>query len=247
MADSEISRTLPAITRRNKYADDGAPKNLPYRIDRRNLLPVAGQLLSARIGELDGRRESGPTPVRELWPRWYAYHHHCIRSGRLRKRLASDMLHAAGDMPISEFESVGDDGAIAIRSLAAIHRIARLNVVTGQSELNERRKRWKDADQRLGYSAVAALEQELAEQTGVLAQVLLIAPVSSVIEVAAKLHCLIVTHDPDLKLEDAPWPQLRTLLKDLIRINGARDDQYRHERLPTRSKPSPQFHSEREI
>ncbi|MHA4735206.1 hypothetical protein [Ensifer adhaerens] len=52
---------------------------------------------------------------------------------------------------------------------------------------------------------------------------LLIAPVSSVIEVAAKLHCLIVTHDPDLKLEDAPWPELRTLLKDLIRINGARD------------------------
>ncbi len=32
--------------------------------------------------------------------------------------------------------------------------------------------------------------------------------------------------DPGLKLEDAPWPQLRTLLKDLIRINGARDDQH---------------------
>ena len=70
---------------------------------------------------------------------------------------------------------------------------------------------------------------------------LLIAPVSSVIEVAAKLHCLIVTHDPDLKLEEAPWPELRTLLKDLIRINGARDDQYRHERLPTRSEPARSF------
>ncbi|MCY1745053.1 hypothetical protein [Ensifer sp. SL37] len=87
----------------------------------------------------------------------------------------------------------------------------------------------------------------MVPHTGVLGQVLLIAPVSSAIEVAAKLHCLIVTQDPGLKLEGAPWPQLRTLLKDLIRINGARDDQYRHERLPTRSEPSPQFHSEREI
>lgn len=72
---------------------------------------------------------------------------------------------------------------------------ARLDSGSDNAELRERRKRWKDADQRLGYSAVAALEQELAEQTGVLGRVLLIAPVSSVIEVDAKLHCLIVTHD----------------------------------------------------
>jgi len=51
-------------------------------------------------------------------------------------------------------------------------------------------------------------------------RVMSIAPVSSAIEVAAKLHCLIVTLDPSLKLEDAPWPQLRTMLKDLVRIAG---------------------------
>ncbi|WP_291160409.1 hypothetical protein [Ensifer sp. SSB1] len=225
MADSETSRTLPAIKRRNKCADDGAPKNLPYRIDRRNLLSVAGQLLSARIAELDGRRENGPTPVRELWPRWYAYHHPYARSARLRKRLASDMLQAVGDLPISELESV-DDGSVAVRSLAALRRFAQVDVGPGQTGLYERQKRWKEADRRLGYSPVAALEQELAEQAGVLGRVLLIAPVSSALEVAAKLHCLIVSQDPGLKLEDAPWPQLRTLLKDLIRINGARDDQH---------------------
>ncbi|SDN74140.1 hypothetical protein SAMN05216328_13539 [Ensifer sp. YR511] len=132
------------------------------------------------------------------------------------------MLAAAGALPISELNTVGDDGAVAIRSSASLHRIAQLNVGAGQAELNERQKRWKEADQRLGYSAVAALEQELAEQTGVLGRVMLIAPVSSVIEVAAKLHCLIVTHDPVLKLEDAPWPELRRMLKDLIRITGTK-------------------------
>jgi len=223
MADSETSRTLPAITRRNKDADDTAPKNLPYRIDRRNLLPIAGRLLSARITELDGRRESGPTPVRELWPRWYAHHHHYVQSACLRKRLASAMLRAAGDLPISELNTVGDDDAVTFRSLAALHGIAQLNVGSGQAELKERQKRWKEADQRLGYSAVAALEQELAEQTGVLGRVMLMAPVSSEIEIAAKLNCLIVTYDPDLKLQDAPWPELRTMLKDLIRISGTQN------------------------
>ncbi|MFK0278435.1 hypothetical protein ACIQUG_32525 [Ensifer sp. NPDC090286] len=220
MADSEISRTLPAITRRIKGADDDAPKNLPNGIDRRNLLPLAARVLSARIADFDRRRESGPTPVRELWPRWYAYHHHCLRAALLRKRLASDMLAAAGALPISELEMAGDDGAVPIRSLAALHRIAQLDVGFQQAELRERQKRWKEADQRLGYSAIAALEQELAEQAGVLGRVMLIAPVSSVIEITAKLHCLIVTHDPRLKLEDAPWPELRRVLTDLIRITG---------------------------
>ena len=39
---------------------------------------------------------------------------------------------------------------------------------------------------------------------------------SSLIEVTAKLHCLIVMHDASLKLVDAPWPELRTMMKDLI-------------------------------
>ncbi|WP_234851617.1 hypothetical protein [Sinorhizobium meliloti] len=223
MADSEISRTLPAITPGKIDVDDGAIKNLPYQIDRRNLLPVAARLLSARIAESAGkRRESGPTPVRELWPRWYAYHHHCARSARLRKKLAADMLQAAGGLPISELERVGDDGSVAVRSFAAMKSIAKLNVAS-EAELRERRKQWTEADQRLGYSAVAALEQELAEQAGILGRVMLIARPSSVIEVAAKLHCLIVTHDPGLKLEDTPWPELRTILKDLIRIAGTRN------------------------
>ena len=70
MADSENSRTLPAITRRMEHSDNGTTENAPHLIDRRNLLPVAARLLSARVLDLDGqRRASGPTPVREMWPR----------------------------------------------------------------------------------------------------------------------------------------------------------------------------------
>lgn len=167
-----------------------------------------------------------------------------IRSSQ--KKLAADMLQAAGGLPISELERVGDDGSVAVRSFAAMKSIAKLNVAS-EAELRERRKQWTEADQRLGYSAVAALEQELAEQAGILGRVMLIARPSSVIEVAAKLHCLIVTHDPGLKLEDTPWPELRTILKDLIRIAGTRNPKPLPERLTTRSKPSVKVHSDREV
>ncbi|MGN7754649.1 hypothetical protein [Sinorhizobium sp. 22678] len=56
MADSEISRTLPAITPGKTDVDEGAIKNLPYQIDRRNLLPVTARLLSARIAEPAGKQ-----------------------------------------------------------------------------------------------------------------------------------------------------------------------------------------------
>lgn len=62
MADSEISRTLPAITPGKTDVDDGAIKNLPYQIDRRNLLPVAARLLSARIAESAGKRRERAVP-----------------------------------------------------------------------------------------------------------------------------------------------------------------------------------------
>ncbi len=76
-----------------------------------------------------------------------------------------------------------------------------------RAELRSRRRRWKEADQRLGYSLAVALEQELAEQAGISGRVMLITRPSSLTEVTAKLHCLIIMYDPGLKLENAPWPE----------------------------------------
>ncbi|GCA49901.1 hypothetical protein KGO5_02347 [Sinorhizobium sp. KGO-5] len=230
MADSETSRTLHAISRRKKCPANHTPENLPYQIDRRNLLPVAAELLSARLAESGAaRRESGPTPVRELWPQWYARQRHCVRATRLRKRLAAEMLKEAGGTPVADIER---------RTQVEAETPAQT-----RAEFRERRKLWRQADQRLGYSAAAALEQELAEQAGVLARVMLIMRPSSFIEVTAKLHCLIVTHDPGLKLEDPPWPELRTMLKDLIRIAGARSAKASARLMEARTKPSGTFTS----
>nr|WP_234913890.1 hypothetical protein [Rhizobium rhizogenes]QCO89361.1 hypothetical protein pC5.7d_644 [Rhizobium rhizogenes] len=223
MADSENSRTLPAITRRKENPERGTSENLPDIIDRRNLLSVASRLLNARIEDPDGpRTEPGPTPVREIWPRWYACHQQRVRATRLREKLEKQLLEEAGGLPVATLRNVGKDGVVEAHSFADINRMASQldaeHLSQARAELRKRRRRWKEADRRLGYSAAVALEQELTEQAGISGRVMWITRPASLVEVTAKLHCLIVMHDPSLKLEDAPWPDLRTMLKDLIRI-----------------------------
>ncbi|WP_246703593.1 hypothetical protein [Rhizobium sp. P28RR-XV] len=157
-----------------------------------------------------------------MWPKWYALYQQQVKATRLREKLERELLEEAGGLPAATLPSVGKDGVVKVHSFADINRMAtQLNagdLSQARAELRVRRKRWKDADQRLGYSAALALEQELAEGAGISGRVMGITPPSSLMEVTAKLHCLIVMHDPGLKLEDAPWPELRTMLKDLIRL-----------------------------
>ncbi|RVK21828.1 hypothetical protein CN165_07665 [Sinorhizobium medicae] len=227
MADSETSRTLPAITRGKDNPQNGATENLPFLIDRRNLLPVAAHWLSARVDETrDQKRASGPTPVREMWPRWYACHLQRVRATRLRQKLETKLLGETGGTPIVELR-IGAEQTVVVHSFADINRLAphldAEQLYQARVELSRRRKRWKEADKRLGYATAVAREQELAHQAGIAGRVMRITAPSSLTEVTAKLHCLIVMQDPGLKLELTPWPELRRLLKDLIRIGNVAD------------------------
>ncbi|MDX0524825.1 hypothetical protein [Sinorhizobium medicae] len=222
MADSENSRTSPAITRSEENFENGALENLPHVINRRNLLPVAARALSARFDETrDQQRPSGPRPVKEMWPRWYACHLQRVRATRLRQKLETKLLGETGGAPIVELR-IGTEQIVPVHSFADINRLApKLDaeqLSQARVELSRRRKRWKEADQRLGYAAAVAQEQELAHQAGIAGRVMRITAPSSVAEVTAKLHCLIVMQDPGLKLELTPWPELRRLLRDLIRM-----------------------------
>jgi hypothetical protein len=219
MADSENSRT----TRGKENPERGTSENLPHLIDRRNLLPVAARLLSTLVVEPgDHWKSSSPTPVRDMWPRWYACHQQRVRATRLREKLEKQLLEEAGGLPIATLRNVGKNGAVEVHSFADINRMAAQldaeHLSQARAELRRHRRRWKEADRRLGFSAAVAQEQELAERAGISGRVMWITRPSSLIEDTAKLHCLIVMHDPSLTLEDTPWPELRTMLKDLNRV-----------------------------
>jgi hypothetical protein len=61
-------------------------------------------------------------------------------------------------------------------------------------------------------------EDEIADVEEALAKDLWSAAPQSVAGVAAKLHSVLEIEDPGSALKEAPWPELRTILADLVRI-----------------------------
>ncbi|KAB1121220.1 hypothetical protein [Neorhizobium galegae] len=87
-----------------------------------------------------------------------------------------------------------------------------------RAALAARRSEWKTADKQVGYTRAKKAEKEIADVEEALAQELWSAVPLSVAGVAVKLHSLLEMEDPRSALQEAPWPELRTILADLVRI-----------------------------
>ncbi|WP_105439450.1 hypothetical protein [Neorhizobium sp. T25_13] len=87
-----------------------------------------------------------------------------------------------------------------------------------RAALAARRREWKAADKRAGYTRAKKAEEEIADVEEALAKELWNAAPQSVADVAVKLHSLLEMEDPRSAIQEAPWPELRTILADLVRI-----------------------------
>ncbi|TCQ13014.1 hypothetical protein [Rhizobium sp. PP-CC-3G-465] len=220
MADSENSRTLPGISIEKSATASGNADDAPTIITRRNLLSHSAQVLHQRFTDLPPRTEAGPAPVREIWLRWWSLHQQYLRQSRrvrtLRDRLLAD-LDGYPSVAIDGLE--GEPPQIATTYAEIRHLSSRIDagrLDAARSTLRQRRQAWKKADARIGYSAAVRRERNLDRSAGISANVVLLMPPSSLMEVAAKLHCLLVLHDPRLIHGHEPWPQLRRMLKELV-------------------------------
>ena len=195
-------------------------------INRRNLFAVATKLLASRPVELREQEANlpppGPTPAAELWQKWLLFHQQRERITRLQQKLEGQVLAAAGSFPVVTVVIPDREQPVSVNSFAEIERLkpqlSAGQLTEARSTLRRRRKKWKDADKKLGFSAALAFERDLASQEGMLARVLWMAEPNSLAEVIAKLHCLIAMQDPGMRHKEAPWPQLRTILGDLVHI-----------------------------
>jgi hypothetical protein len=70
------------------------------------------------------------------------------------------------------------------------------------------------------YRSAKRDEMEAMDAEEALAKTLLATPASSMIGAIAKLHSVIETEDPGVGLEETPWPELRMILADLLRIDA---------------------------
>ncbi|XUY29668.1 hypothetical protein RMR21_021990 [Agrobacterium sp. rho-8.1] len=220
MADSENSRTLSTNSRGKKRSTSGASKKIPDVINRRNLLPVAARVLEERLAEIPRRTVSGPTRVCELWPDWWDLYQQRLSATTLRKNLEQKLLDEVGGRPEAKIDVSGELEPRIVSSLKQVSALTSLvgkePVTQARALLRQRQREWKKADERIGYSAALFAEQETKRLEGIAGRVLLVMQPYHLIEIAAKLHCLFVMKNPDLKLEQDPWPHLRMMLKEII-------------------------------
>lgn len=228
MADSDTSRTLPSVARGKTVSNSGAQASRKS-INGRNLFAITRNLLASRTAELREQRADrlpGPTPAAELWQNWFALHRQCERMTRFQQKLEAQVRATAGGFPVVTVVIASREQPISVNSFAEIERLKpQLNagqLTEARSELRRRRRKWKDADKKLGYSAALAFERDLSSQEGVVARVLWLAEPHSLVEVIAKLHCLLAMEDPGMRHKEAPWPELRAILGDLLHIERRR-------------------------
>lgn len=197
---------------------------------RRTLLAAAAVSLAATSVAGRSRRGGDRTdqvdPAVSLWKDWLAAHRLYSETCRRQQKLETEMLLQLGSFPRVKIGLSEGDGFIWAYTTEEIdwllpnpdqaetRRAAR-------AELAARRTDWNTVDSRIGYSSAKKAETEIAEAEDALAKELWSTSSRSVAGVAAKLHCVLETEDPRSGLEEAPWPELRTILSDLMQIFGS--------------------------
>jgi hypothetical protein len=77
------------------------------------------------------------------------------------------------------------------------------------------------ADLEIAYSRALKAELNAADEEEVLVKALWGTPAQSVPGIIAKLHSVVEYGDIGDFLDETPWPELRSILHDLVRINEA--------------------------
>jgi len=87
-----------------------------------------------------------------------------------------------------------------------------------KAELDKLRVEWQAADDQLGYSRAHQEELDVMHAELEAAQRLWEIPARTIAGVTAKLHSLVEWEDPGTTPGESPWPELRSILGDLIKI-----------------------------
>ncbi|AYM82779.1 hypothetical protein G6L67_14785 [Agrobacterium tumefaciens] len=226
MADSEDSRTLPKILCASEFSERGCAEGLPNIINRRNLLPVAASIMPSLLDETAALTVAGPFNVKEIWVLWFERYQRRRAAERESCDLEARLLKETGGRPCVIVES-GDDASSSgfLTSFADIReqtpRIGANAAANARRELRKRRQAWNGADERIGYSTSVVKAEEIAAFEGIAGRILISLQPRHMNDIAAKLHYIIATYDPNLGREEAPWPYLRCMLRDLIQPQWA--------------------------
>jgi hypothetical protein len=121
------------------------------------------------------------------------------------------------------YDAHEEDRPIVVRTCAQIDTLLPGDAMaearkTAKTELAARLQKWNAADELFGYSRTRHAETQMAGVEEASAKLLWEAPAHTTSDIIAKLHAIIETEDPGSHFKERPWPQLRMVLTDLVRI-----------------------------
>jgi len=167
MADSDNSRTLPPVTRRDFHSLVAQS------------LPTYPELAASLTVPLDVCNDDLAFTV---WGEWCS----------ARQRLIESCLRQQG-LETKLFSMVG-------------------------SPL-EAPEAWKAADEEVGYSEALEEERRAFNAEDEVAETLWDTPAGSIVGATAKLHAIVTKWQPSLTSDEYPWPQIRSVIADLLKID----------------------------
>ncbi|WP_454858711.1 hypothetical protein [Rhizobium binxianense] len=199
MADSENSRTLPAIT-------------------HRNALPAAERFLLELAGDQEAAGNVDMTLAK--WCDWIAAHREFARLCRVQQRLETQVLSVVSSPCVEIHIPSLNKPLIAgteeeIESWLAGEDFADERDRAKQ-ELVARRESWNAVDEFVGYSRAKAAETAASDRECSLLAELWTSPAVTMAAAAAKLHSIIAQGAPEADADDFPWPQARSVLVELM-------------------------------
>lgn len=210
MADSENSTTMPQFT----------SENLLKSIEpvRGAVLRDAAERLTASNADLRGR--SGVDPVVSYWRRWRVTHARSNELCRLQQGLETKLLKKISSLPQAEQERVSSrifHSIDQIRGHDAGSEVADVQEYA-ITELQEAKINWHEVNDELDYRSAYRDHLQILDREFELAEALFNAPAKTLVGIVAKLHCILEMRDPLGVEEGEPWPLLRSILFDLLRV-----------------------------
>ncbi|MBM7045612.1 hypothetical protein [Rhizobium lusitanum] len=167
MTDSDNSRTLPPVTRRDFHSFVATS------------LPTYPELAASLTAPLDVCNDDLAFTI---WREWCAARQHVIESCLRQQGLETKLFSMVGS-PLH----AADAG--------------------------------KPADEDLGYSDALQEERRAFTLEDEVAETLWDTPAESIIGATAKLHAVVTKWQPSLISDDYPWPQIRSVIADLLKID----------------------------
>jgi hypothetical protein len=162
-------------------------------------------------------------PALIAWKSWRSAHRRALAWCHKQQRLETELTRTIG-FPCVTFDAPELARPVRIGSLQTLNELAakvpsiREMRAFLDAELRAHQARWDNADRRLGYSAALQQEGVASAEEARLAERLFAAKAVSIAGIAAKIDALIVTEAPSETCDELPWPELRRMRSELVRM-----------------------------